>query len=282
MSDPREPSISLTAGAASAAPDAGAAGASRAPRSPYDDPELYDLVFREFDMDLEFWRALARAARGPVLELGCGSGRLTLPMLEAGADVDGLDSSRPMLARLEEKARPRGFTPRLVLGDMRDFTMPRRYALIAITFNAFLHNLTSEAQLATLRCCREHLEPGGALVMHVSFFSARILVDSGTGPVLELETVHPVTGHTLRLYDSRTMDPVAQIQHSINEIHEVDAGGAVISVTRSESTVRWIYRPELELLLGLAGYTRWEILGDFNRRPMTSENDQMIVFAWKD
>lgn len=250
--------------------------------SPFDDGDLYDAIFHDFDMDLEFWRARAREAGGPVLEVACGTGRVTLPMAEAGADVEGFDLFPAMLERLRAKAAERNLNIPANVADMRDFHASRRYALIAIPFNAFLHNLTQADQLATLRCCREHLRPGGRLIMHVSFFGAAGIVASGGGPVLELETRHPVTGRMLRLYDGRTLDPIEQIQHSINEIHELDEQGEVIAKHRSETWVRWIHKPELELLLGAAGFTRWRIDGGFDGKPLASEEDQMIVFAWGD
>jgi hypothetical protein len=100
--------------------------------------------------------------------------------------------------------------------------------------------------------------------------------------VLELETRHPVTGLPLRIYDTRTFDRVAQIQHSQVEIQELDSEGHVTAVHRSETDTRWTFKPEMELLLGAAGYTRWEIYGGFDWRPLTRDDDQIVVRAWKD
>ena len=250
--------------------------------TPYDDAALYDQIFNDLDMDLSFYRRLARETHGPILEIGCGTGRVMLPCLKDGADLDGLDLSAPMLEALERKARALGLTARVHAGDMREFALPRRYALILIPFNAFLHNLDTEDQLRTLRCCREHLESGGRLVMHVSFFSSAIVGETSAEPALELETRDPASGHLLQHFDHRTMDPVRQLQHSRNEIRELDAAGRVVSTRYTETDMRWIYPPELELLLRVAGYARWQIHGDFDLKPLESENDQMIVFAWKD
>jgi SAM-dependent methyltransferase len=268
-------------GAGSAGPIT-AAGPRPRPPDPYEDAELYDRVFAALDFDVAFWRALARRAGGPVLEIGCGTGRLMLPMLEAGADVDGLDLAPAMLEALRRKAAARGFTPHLAPGDMRDFTMPRRYALIAIAFNAFLHNLTAEDQLATLRCCREHLDDGGALVMHVSFFTAQAIAAAGGAPVLELETRDPATGHLLQHYDTRTLDPVRQLQHSVNEVRELDAAGGVVGSRFTETDLRWIHPPELDLLLRIAGFQRRELHGGFDGEPVGADGGMMIAFAWKD
>jgi 2-polyprenyl-3-methyl-5-hydroxy-6-metoxy-1,4-benzoquinol methylase len=249
--------------------------------SPFDDAELYDQIFRDFGIDLEFWREQAKRAGGPVLEVACGTGRVALEMAQAGADVDGFDLSEPMLERLRAKCKERGLRVHATRADMRDFHMARRYALIAIPFNSFLHNLTQHDQLLTLRVCREHLLPGGVLVMHLSFFAPEIIAASGGEPVLELETVDPATGHTLQHYDHRTMDPIEQVQHSINEVREVDERGETVSVRETETRVRWIGKPELELLLTAAGFERRRIDGGFDGKTLESAHDQMIVFAWK-
>jgi SAM-dependent methyltransferase len=250
------------------------------PPSPYDDGELYDLIFQDFDLDVAFWREQALRSGGPVLEVACGTGRITFEMAAAGADLDAFDLSAAMLARFAHNAAARGLTLRATPGDMRSFRMPRRYAMVAIPFNAFLHNLTQDDQLATLKGCREHLLPGGRLVMHVSFFGRAIVGAGSADPVLELETRDPNTGHTLRHYDGRTLEPIEQLQHSMNELHEIDASGRTVSVRRSETDVRWVHKPELELLLRASGFTRWKIDGGFDGRPLASEEDQMIVFAW--
>ena len=76
-------------------------------------------------------------------------------------EVEGLDLFEPMLSRLRRKAEALGLSPRLYTADMSDFRLPRRYALIMIPFNAFVHNLTQEAQIRCLERCREHLETYG-------------------------------------------------------------------------------------------------------------------------
>src|SRR6516162_2721962 len=110
--------------------------------STFDDGDLYDLMTKGIPYGLDFYVALAREANGPVLDIACGTGRILLPCLQAGVDIEGLDLFEPMLKTLRAKATALGLAPRLHHADMSDFSLPRRYGLLMIPFNAFIHNMT--------------------------------------------------------------------------------------------------------------------------------------------
>lgn len=249
-------------------------------RSPFDDGARYDTWMQGVDYGVGFYRDLAVAAGGPCLEIACGTGRIMLPCLQAGVDVDGLDLYEPMLVRLREKAAALGFAPRLCQGDMKSFEMGKKYALVMITFNAFVHNMTQDDQLACLECCRRHLLPGGMLVFDTFFPSLQIIGAPENTRVLEGETTDTATGRRMRAYDTRTFRRVDQVQQSINEIEFLDESGNIIETHRSEHEIRWVYKGEMALLLRVAGYARWDIAGDFDLRPLRQETDAMIVRAW--
>jgi SAM-dependent methyltransferase len=248
--------------------------------TPFDDGALYDIFFEKFDLGLDFYLGLAQKADGPVVDVACGTGRIMLPCLKAGVDIEGLDLFAGMLTRLREKASALGFTPRLHQANMAAFHLPRRFALIMIPFNAFGHNLTTDDQLATLRSCRHHLKPGGLLAFDTCFPGPAWIAAPSGRRELEMEIPHPKTGLPVRLWDTRTFDRVEQLQHSYNEIEMLDAEGKVIASYPSKTTVRWIYKAEMELLLRVAGFDRWRILGNFDGRPLLNETDAMIVQAW--
>jgi SAM-dependent methyltransferase len=247
--------------------------------SVFDDGEVYDLMLSSLAYGLDFYLPLAREADGPVLDVACGTGRILLPCLQAGVDIEGLDLFEPMLQRLRAKAAALGLTPRLHQADMSDFSLPRRFALVMIPFNAFIHNMTQEAQIRCLQLCREHLLPGGTLAFDTFFPTLEIVGAPEKTRVLEGELPHPETGLPMRMYDTRTFDRVAQEQHSLNELELLDADGRVQHVHRSEVRSRYIYKQEMALLLRIAGFPRWDILGGFDRRPLTRENDEMVVIA---
>ncbi len=254
----------------------------QAAHSPFDNAELYDILFGDLDFDRSFYLNLAREARGPVLEVACGSGRVMIPCLQAGIDIDGIDLSGDMIDALVRKAAALGVQARAQKADMRGFTLSRRYALIFIPFNGFVHALTTEDQLNTLRACRNHLSPGGVLVISLFYPGLEVINGPQGVPVLEHEARHPVTGLPVRIYDTRTLNRIDQIQYSKIEIQELDGEGKVKASHLSETSMRWTFKPEMELLLRVAGFPRWQICGGFDRRPLTRENELMIVSAWSD
>ena len=249
--------------------------------TPFDDGALYDLLLGEFPIGREFYVGLAKAARGPVLDVGCGTGRILIPCLQAGVDIEGLDLFDGMLTRLREKAAALRLNPTLHRADMAGFKVPRRFALIIIPFNAFVHNLTTEAQLACLRACREHLFPGGTLALDVSFPGLPWIGGTSETRTLEGEMAHPGNASfKLRAWDTRTFDRINQIQYSRNEVEIVDAAGKIITTHPSKTAMRWTYKPEMELLLRSAGFDHWKIFGDFDGRPLEKETDTMVIQAW--
>jgi SAM-dependent methyltransferase len=254
---------------------------ARAEPTPFDDGAFYDLLLGNLDLGLDFYVGLAKAAHGPVLDVACGTGRILLPCLQAGVDAEGLDLFPPMLARLREKASALGLKPTLHEADMAKFRLPRRYALIMIPFNAFPHNLTTDDQLSCLRACRDHLQPGGLLVFDTAFPGQHWVGQTSGARAFEGELAHPETGLPIRCWDTRTFDRVQQLQHSFNEVEFLDAAGKVVETRTSKTTLRWIYKGEMELLLRMAGFARWGILGGFEGQPLEKETDDMIVQAWQ-
>jgi SAM-dependent methyltransferase len=249
--------------------------------SVFDDGDIYDMLLKDLPYGLDFYVGLAREAEGPVLDIACGTGRILLPCLEAGVDIEGLDLFEPMLKKLRANAAAKGLSPRVHQADMSHFSLPRRFALIMIPFNAFIHNMTQEAQIRCLELCREHLLPGGLLVFDTFFPTLEYVSTPEKTRVLEGELPHPETGLPMRMYDTRTIDRVAQTQLSLNELELLAADGSVAAVHRSHCIGRYFYKHEMELLVRIAGFARWEIYGDFDRRPLTQETDAMIVMAWK-
>jgi SAM-dependent methyltransferase len=133
----------------------------------YEDAQFYDLEFASRDLEIPFYRRWAKNAAEPILEVACGTGRLTLPIAEDGREIVGLDVSAPMLERAREKAARRGLSVRWVLQDCRLMDIGESFALIFSATNAMQHLLDGPSVDAFLSAARRHLRPEGLLVLDV-------------------------------------------------------------------------------------------------------------------
>ena len=121
----------------------------------------HDVECAGYEADLGLWRELADAAGDPVLDLGCGTGRVALELAHYGHDVTGLDSDPELLAELARRARGHGLRVNTVCADARSFSVPGRFALAIAPMQVFQLMGGSEGRRAALTRVREHLEPGG-------------------------------------------------------------------------------------------------------------------------
>jgi SAM-dependent methyltransferase len=155
----------------------------------YDHPALYDALLPSA-AHVPYYLELARQASGDALELACGTGQLTVPIAGAGLPITGLDLSAPMLAAARQRAAAANVSVDYVLGDMRNFDLDRRFALIFIARNSLLHLHWTEDLLAAFAAIRRHLAPGGLLAFDIFNPSVHLLArPSGQRfPVFEKET----------------------------------------------------------------------------------------------
>src|SRR5512132_2922845 len=138
--------------------------------SPYDAiARLYDPWSRSVTEDVDFYVAEARKAGGPVVELGVGTGRISVPTAAAGVRLIGVDSSARMLEVCAEHARVAGVLDRLDLrlGDLRGPPVTERVALVKCTLRAYLHLRDDDERKRALAAARELLVPGGRIVFDV-------------------------------------------------------------------------------------------------------------------
>jgi len=225
--------------------------------------------------DIAFYRQLAREGGGPVLELGCGTGRVLLEIAADGFPCTGVDASQHMLARLRAKSRFPNL--RLVHAPMQRFDLPgERFGLIFSAFRAFQHLYTVEDQLACLACVRRHLAPGGRFAFDV--FSPRPARMAALEEPEAVDLRFTLDGEDVVRYATVTRDPAQQLL-TVRFRYERSRDGRVVGDERATFQMRWFWRYELEHLLARAGFERVEIFGDFDRRPVSAETPAFVVVA---
>ena len=229
----------------------------------YQDADLYDLLNDGYRDDLGFYRGLADAHGGPVLELGAGSGRVTAALARAGHEVVAVEPAAAMrrrgIARLEALGLDAGVT--WVDADMRALDLGRRFALAIAPFHALMHLESIVDQDAALRAIRGHLTPSGAFATDV--YVPRF----GPDGAVRVEPVwRDVSGD---LFVWQHHDPVAQVVVTEHRLDRVDAEGRLLR-RRATLRQRYFQRFELERALRAAGFGHVRCFGGFDRGPVTA------------
>jgi SAM-dependent methyltransferase len=241
--------------------------------------DYYDLFFTGLPGDVAFYVEEAKKAGSPVLEIGCGTGRVLIPVAEAGVEITGLDASEAMLSVLHRKISALDDGVRdhieLVEGDMTNFALGRRLSLVMIPCRTFLHPLTVEEQRRALGCIREHLADDGRLIMNV--FDPRLDALLNDSSVVAEERIDAKTGNRVVMRSSAKHDPERQVLDADFTVEEFDGDGKMVSQVHAPLTLRWIYRYEMQHLLELCGFQVEALYGDFERRPFRYGGEQIWV-----
>ena len=247
--------------------------------------ELYDHVepYRT-RADIDFYVEAARQSAGPVLEIGCGTGRVLIPAARAGASITGLDLSVQMLAvcrqRLAEEAADVQQRVALVAADMRDFNLPQTFGLATIPFRPFQHLTTVEDQLSCLASIRRHLSAEGLLILDLFNPSLDALVNRPEEQELDLEpeSVMPDGRRLLRRYKVLSHDRFNQV-HQIELIHYVrDHEGREERRVQSFA-MRYLFRFEAEHLLVRAGFAVERVYAGFDKSAYGSAYPGELIFV---
>jgi SAM-dependent methyltransferase len=238
----------------------------------YDMAELYDAIVPPGPC-AAFYREEARRCSGPVLELACGTGRLTLPLARDGHEVVGLDLSRSMLAAAAQKAAESEAGASFVLGDMRDFDLGRRFGLIVISCNSLAHLTATEDLRSCLRSVRRHLAPGGALAFDVVMPDAQLLGRPGGQP--RRLDLGPNPSSAIEANELAYYDPVEQVRVLQWRIRKPGAREQNIAPL----VLRQFFPQELPLLLELEGFRLAARYGDFARNPLGAGSLNQVCVA---
>jgi len=242
--------------------------------------EWYDVFYSTAVVeDVEFYVELAQDSGGPVLEIGCGTGRISLRIAAAGIDVVGVDFSTAMLAKARQRAattKVSGGSFEFVHGDMRTLALDRQFPLVIIPARTLYLALTPDEQLETLRRAAAHLAPGGALAFNLFVPDAELIADVSGEPFSMGETINPETGLQCLLSAVNRPDPIDQTIHSIQTVEELNDAGEVVRTVDLEVDLRYLYPSEIHVMLEQAGLVADHVFGDFNSGPLTEDSGEMV------
>ena len=244
---------------------------------------FYDHDYRHYDHDIELIAALADEWGDPILELGCGTGRLLVPLATADHALTGVDISPALLAISRRKldALDLGERVTLVQTDMRDLALDERNFQFAFcTSNTLMHLTTQQEQLACLRSVHAHMAKDGLLL--IDLFNPDLTRLFAVNGVQELadQWVDEATGADVLKWSVRTFDLAEQTQETLFIYEETFADGTV-KRTLCPFPLRFLWRSEAELMLQIAGFQVEDVLGDFDGEPYHSASDHLILLAKK-
>jgi SAM-dependent methyltransferase len=246
-------------------------------------PHLYDLEHAGFSDDIDLYLRLAEVVGDPILELGCGTGRLLAPLAAAGHRITGIDRSRPMLdrARATLQTHGGGLLRRVTLseGSMTgaESAPGGPYGLVIFSLNGLLHLATIAEQRAALASARRALDPRGMLVIDVLNPTPELLTTLD-GRVQHEGSWRESDGTVIDRFSARTHDSAEQRIDTELWYDLTDPEGHVRRV-RSGFPMRYLVASELALLLEVSGFVEWKRYGTYDLDPFDDRSDRLIVTA---
>jgi len=234
--------------------------------------DLYDDISKGLPGELDFYLREAKKAKGKVLEAACGTGRILLPLLEAGVNIEGFDISKKMLNVLRRKASKKGLQPKVWSADMRNFSSNNKYDLIIVPYRAFLHVEKSEDQIKTLENFKRHLKKGGRLILNFFYPDFNFMAKMNGKKTKKMDVM--IKGKKFFMHEIPRYSPIDQIAH-VEWIIENGSGkeSRVLKIHLS-----YIYKKEFELLLRLSGFKKWKVFGGFRKEKLINEKQEMVWF----
>lgn len=249
---------------------------------------FYDTVARFYDAetsdrtdDLAFYSELVGQTGGPVLDVGCGTGRVLLHLAQEGVEAWGVDDSRAMLDRLARKLRAMPHLAPYVKaeqGDILKYETGERFALVLLTYNALMHFHDQDIQIALLTRLRGLLKEDGLLVLDLPNAGETFATQETDALIHDRSFIEPESGHLVMLHSTSYLDRATQLLR-VQWIYDEITGDGTLKRLVVPHVLRYFFEPEIRLLLKLTGYEVEAVYGDMDENPFEDGSERMIVTA---
>jgi SAM-dependent methyltransferase len=239
------------------------------------DAQIYDGFNKQTD-DLEFYKTFFSSHKiSKVLELCCGTGRLTIPLYESGINITGLDFTKSMLNEASKKSKNKGYQIPLLNGDMRTFNLDSKFDAIFIPFNSIHHLFSNEDLFSTLNTTQKHLTDNGYLIIDYFNPSIRYIVENEkqTVKIADYETEDGrkvVINQTMHYEDDTQINRIKWQYIVNNQVHSNEA-----------LDMRIFYPKEIDSYIEQNGYKIVNKYGDYNLTKFTSDSPKQLIICQK-
>jgi len=235
----------------------------------------FDLICTNQREDIRIWRSLVNEFGDPILELCCGSGRITQELLKDGHNIFTIDNSTEMLNILRAKNLP---NLEILNSDMTTFKLNKEFKFAIVSYSSFQQLLTLEEQIKCLKNIRDHLENGGVLAMDIN---PRICEGAEILPRTHSYTAdYPINNSTVTMYTSHRIDRINQIKHWRDEYLEIAENGQE-QRTHVDISLKECSLDYMKLLFEKCGFEILNIYGDFYKGEVTEESENLIYVVRK-
>lgn len=232
--------------------------------------------------DRPFYRQIIAESGQPVLDVGCGTGRLLLDYMQQGIDMDGVDNSPEMLALCQQKAAQLGLQPALYPQTMETLALPRLYRTILVPSSSFQLVIEPHAAKEALQRFFQHLAPGGTLVMAFLAYHTGDHQEPIVTGEWQQEVTRPEDGALVRRWSRSTIDRVNQLEHTEDRYDVIRNGEVVASESLSRSPATRIYTQEQVVkVVESAGFTNVQVCSGFTRQPAMPTDAVFTVLGAK-
>jgi SAM-dependent methyltransferase len=236
--------------------------------------EVYDIdkpIGHSFG-DVEFYRERLSSCVGSILEPAVGTGRVLIPLLEAGLEMEGVDNSSDMLTVCRARCEERGLKPVLHEADIRSLSLPHRYEAIIIPAGTFLLIERREESLGALRRLREHLLPGGRLILDLE-----LQTDFRTD-VVSTKSWETPQGEAVTM-ESKVVEVNFVEQYTVSHLrYDKWRNGELVKTELQRFPLRWYGLEEFELVLKSEGFTDVVVSADYEQGRRPSDAEQTFTF----
>lgn len=241
----------------------------------------YDAEHTDKTDDLILYSELASAYDGPMLDVGCGTGRVMFHLAQEGYMVHGIDSEYAMLERAKIKLSAFSHARdklRFHHGDVLTYEFETTFKLIALSYNALMHFHEQETQIALLKRLRQCIDADGLLVIDLPNAGEAFGSPDSDTITLERTFIDSETGHLVMQQATSYLDRAEQLMR-VNWIYDEVTEDGTLKRTLAPVLFRYFFAAEIRLLLQIAGFDVDEIYGSPDRDPFEDGCERMIVIA---